>query len=227
MYRVPEEKKILVTGFEAFGNDPTNPSSMAVGMLPEKAAGAVIIKKTLPVIFGKAADMLIETIRLHPPDGVICTGLAGGRKGITPELVAVNLRHARIPDNAQFKPVWEKILPEGEDGLFSSLPIRDMTDGLASLGIPAEISTSAGTFVCNEVMYRLLSFCKIERPGMIAGFIHVPYASEYLPEGKDAFCMPIRQIADSLEVCIRILAKNLPPKGTLSFAKEEGADDTT
>ena len=199
--------KILVTGFEPFGVETANPSSLATRLLPERILDAEIIKKELPDIFGKAADLLTGTIKDHSPDAVVCTGLAGGRKGITPELIAVNLRHANIPDNAGLQPEWEKVVSEGEDGLFSTLPIREMVKALQAAGICAEISKSAGTFVCNEVMYRLLSFHKKEYPGMMAGFIHLPYAAEFPPEGKDVFSMPLPQIRNALEICIREVVK--------------------
>jgi pyroglutamyl-peptidase len=100
--------KILITGFEPFGGYAVNPSSEAVGLLPDQIDGTDIIKKVLPVVFGDAADQLTEMIRETVPDAVICTGLAAGRKGITPELIAVNIRDARIPDNAGRQPEWEK-----------------------------------------------------------------------------------------------------------------------
>ena len=198
--------KILVTGFEPFGNNTVNPSSLAVELLPERIAGADIIKQTLPVAFGRAADMLIGRIHDLSPDAVICTGLAGRRNGIMPELIAVNLKNTSISDNSGKQPVWEKILPEGEDGLFSTLPVREMAQELALQGIPSEVSLSAGTYVCNEVMYRLLALQRKEFPDMMAGFIHVPYALEYLPDGSDAFSMPIGNIMQALEICISITA---------------------
>ncbi len=199
--------KILLTGFEPFSEDLFNPSWEAVKLLPEQIEERQIIKTCLPVVFGKAADMLIEKIRETKPDAVICTGLAGGRKAVTPELIAVNLRSAGIPDNDGQQPVWEKILEDGEDGIFTKLPVREMKTQLLAAGIPAEISYSAGTYVCNEVMYRLLHYAghENENPGMKAGFIHVPYAKEYLAEGKDAFALPVKEIAKALAVCVAVL----------------------
>lgn len=211
--------KILVTGFEPFGGEAVNPSSIAVNLLPEQIDDADIIKRVLPVVFGKAADQLTELISYELPDAVICTGLAAGREGITPEQIAVNMRHARIPDNAGAQPKQEKILPDGEDGLFSTLPVREMVQAMNDAGIRAEISESAGTYVCNEVMYRLLDFCRKEFPDMKAGFIHVPLAADYLehavqcvPEGKEVSvvpvsengnAMPIEEIVRALKICVR------------------------
>lgn len=199
--------KILVTGFEPFGGNTSNPSAMAAGLLPDCIAGADIIKRILPVVFERAADQLIDFIHGYSPDAVVCTGLAGGRKAITPELIAVNLKNARIPDNEGQQPEWEKILPGGEDRLFTSLPVKEMTGAMAIKEIPAEISCNAGTFVCNEVMYRLLACRNKEHPGMMAGFIHVPFATEYLSYGNDAFSLPIQQIAEALEICVREVVK--------------------
>ena len=201
-------KKLLITGFEPFGDEKYNPSIEAVKRLPDEINGTQIIKMRLPVIFGTAGDLLLEKISAEAPDAVICVGLAGGRKAVTPEMVAVNLKNARIPDNAGQQPVWEKIEPEGEDGLFSTLPIIDFQETLEERGIPAEISYSAGTYVCNEVMYRLLSFQKKRKLQMSAGFIHVPYASEYISEGKEVYSMPLEKIVEALFVCIQTVIRN-------------------
>ena len=105
-----QKTKILVTGFAPFGGDPYNPSYEAVKLLPDSIGTADVIKAELPVLFGTAADELISLIERHRPDAVLCTGLAGGRTAITPEVIAVNLRNARIPDNGGNQPVWEKML---------------------------------------------------------------------------------------------------------------------
>jgi len=130
--------------------------------------------------------------------------VAGGRNAITPEVIAVNLRSAKIPDNSGRQPVWEKIVPDGPDGLFSSLPVRRMVDALTADDIPAALSFSAGTFVCNEVMYRVLLAQREHFPDMQAGFVHVPYAEEFPhPEGK--FAMPLEEIARGLGICVKCL----------------------
>lgn len=192
---------ILVTGFEPFGGDEFNPSFEAVKRLPDRIKNTELVKSELPVLFDDAADKLESLIEKHHPDAVLCTGLAGGRKGITPEVIAVNLRNARIPDNAGRQPVWGKIVPDGPDGIFSTLPVREMTEALTAAGIPAAVSFSAGTFVCNEVMYRLLRLQREHFPEMTAGFVHVPYAEEFsCPEG--VFSMPLAEIVRGLEICV-------------------------
>lgn len=196
-----QKNKILVTGFAPFGGDSFNPSFEAVKLLPEIIGTAEIIKAELPVLFDQAADQLISLIESHCPDAVLCTGLAGGRTAITPEVIAVNLRNARIPDNAGNQPVWEKIVSFGPDGLFSTLPVQKMTEAMTKEKIPAAMSFSAGTFVCNEVMYRLLAYQREHYPQMPAGFVHVPYADEF-PHPEGAFSLPIPVISQGLEICL-------------------------
>ena len=211
-------KKILVAGFSPFCGDSFNPSFEAVKLLPDRIKenevikaelpvvfeGAEVIKAELPVVFEDAENLLQSLIEEHKPNAILCTGLAGGRNAITPEVIAVNLRSARIPDNSGRQPVWEKIVPDGPDGLFSSLPVRRMVDALTAEDIPAALSFSAGTFVCNEVMYQVLLAQREHFPEMQAGFVHVPYAEEFPhPEGK--FAMPLKKIVKGLGICVRCL----------------------
>ena len=154
---------VLITGFEPFADYSINPSYEAVRRLPDQICGATVVKRCLPVVFGKAADSLEREIEQICPDIVICTGLAGGRSAITPESVAVNLMDARIPDNEGQQPRKQKILEDGEKELYASLPISLMLDCLREAGIPAQQSDSAGTFVCNEVFYRLMKMTEGSR----------------------------------------------------------------
>ena len=193
------EKRILVTGFGPFGEEMGNPSLEAVMALPERAGGALILKEELPVLFGAGGDRLLALIEQLRPDAVLCTGLAAGRKALTPEVIAVNLKNARIPDNKGMQPLWEKIRDGGPDGIFARMDVRKAVLSLKQAGIPAELSFSAGTFVCNEVMYRLL---ETDLPG---GFVHVPCAAE-LPHKKENFALPLKEIARGLEICVRGLS---------------------
>ena len=184
---------ILVTGFAPFDGAELNPSYEAVkGLNNISELGKYIETLELPVVFGKAAEILINRISVLKPSAVICVGLAEGRKEITPELIAVNFRNARIPDNEGNQPKYERIILQGQDGIFTRLPIREMLQRMQDAGIPANLSTSAGTYVCNEVMYRLLH----DYNG-IAGFIHVPSSLEL---GGD---MTIREITRALSICIQ------------------------
>ncbi len=186
---------ILVTGFAPFGGDEMNPSFEAAKGLTEmpELRGEVEIM-ALPVLFDEAADLLSERIHALQPSAVISVGLAGGRKEITPELIAVNFRDARIPDNTGKQPHWESIIPGGPDGIFTRLPVQEMIRKMREAGIPASLSTSAGTYVCNELMYRLLH--DYDGP---AGFIHVPASTE------QGGTMSIQEMTKALGVCVRTL----------------------
>ena len=199
--------RILVTGFEPFGNNRVNPSIEAVKLIPERIKHADILKLELPVVFNEGADLLIRQVHEILPDAVICTGLAADRKMITPEVRAVNLREARLPDNHGYQPKREKISPDGPDELFSTLPVMEMTNILTAYGIPAALSFSAGTYVCNEVMYALLACQRESFPDMTAGFVHVPYATEFSEDRPGVFSMPVMNIRAALELCIREVVK--------------------
>ena len=186
---------ILVTGFAPFDGAVINPSFEAVkGLMSIPELGNQVEILELPVVFGKAPDLLIETIRRTNPSAVISVGLAGGRKEITPELIAVNFKNARIYDNEGNKPEYERIVPDGPAGLFSRLPLKKMIQKMEDEGFPAALSTTAGSFVCNEVMYRLL----YDYNGT-AGFIHVP-ASEELGGN-----MSVSEMTAALATCIKVI----------------------
>ena len=165
-------KTLLVTGFEPFGGRSDNPSWEAVSLLPDGTEAGSIVKLRLPVTFAGAAELaLLEAERTHA-DAVLAVGLAAGRRAITPEAVAINLMEAAIPDNRGFMPVNIPAAPGEREAYFSTLPIRKIRDEVSAAGIPCALSYSAGTFVCNDLMYRLLR--AFEGTGRAAGFIHVP-----------------------------------------------------
>lgn len=168
-------KKLLITGFEPFGGESINPSWDAVEKLPDEINGYKLTKLRLPVVFSEAAQRVIELSDELLPDVVLCIGQAGGRCTITPELVAINLRHARIPDNNGYKPQDEAIIENGSTAYFSPLPMRKMAEAIKEKGILAQLSYSAGAYVCNDLIYSLLAH--FEGTQTRAGFIHVPYAT--------------------------------------------------
>ena len=179
---------LLITCFEPFGGRWRNASQDAVAALPDAIGGFELRKRCLPVVFGAAGEQAIEAIAGLSPHAVICVGEAGGRTAITPEMVAINLRHARIPDNAGNAPQDEPVRANGENALFSTLPVRAMAAAINAAGIPAEVSYSAGAYVCNDTMYAVLDHLRgTEVP---AGFIHVPagdaLAAEQLAAGLEA-----------------------------------------
>ena len=167
------EKTLLITGFDPFGGGNVNPSWEAVKLLPEQMGEYKIHKLAIPTIFGTAAEMILaEAQQLHP-DVIISVGLAGGRDAVTPERIAVNIRDARIPDNRGFQPRGERVAPEGPAAYFSTLPVERMVENIRQAGIPAAVSNTAGTFVCNDVLYTLLH--RFDGTAVRVCFIHVPY----------------------------------------------------
>lgn len=174
-------KKLLISGFDPFGGEAINPSYEAVKLLPNVIGEYELTKIELPTVFGRAAEIMIQKIEEIRPDAVICVGQAGGRRGITPEVIGINLREASIADNAGNMPKNEKIRAGATDGIFSTLPVREMVEAIKAQGIPASLSFSAGAFVCNDLLYSLL--CEFRDTNVKIGFIHVPYLPEQAKEG--------------------------------------------
>lgn len=190
---------IVLTGFEPFGNDDVNPSGDAVRLIAERWSGEEkLVTEVLPVTFAGAGLRLRELIAEHSPDLIVAVGLAGNRAALSFERVAVNLRDARIPDNAGDQPVDVAIVAGSESALFSSLPVKAMTQAVASSGVASELSLSAGLFVCNDVFYQAVDAAPA---GSRAGFIHVPWADGQAPEGAPS--LPLDDIVRGLETAIR------------------------
>ena len=165
-------RKILVTGFEPFDKSSLNPSKSIVRELEQDSSLVNLETRILPVDFKSAAKLLIEKVDSAKPDVVICLGQAEGRSAITPERVAINIDDARIPDNAGNKPTDAPIVTGGPDAYFSTLPVKNLVTVIESVGAPAALSLSAGTFLCNHVFYALQHHCRDRK--IESGFIHVP-----------------------------------------------------
>ena len=165
-------KKLLITGFEPFGGAEENPSWMAVSALPEQIGDYRLHKLRLPTVFGTAAQMVLDKATQIHPDAILSVGVAVGRDAVTPERIAVNIRDARIPDNAGNRPRGEFVVPEGPAAYFSTLPVEAMAQAIRDAHILATVSNSAGAFVCNDVMYSVLHACAGSQTR--AGFIHIP-----------------------------------------------------
>ncbi len=176
------EPILLLTGFEPFGGRACNASWEAVSRVAERLGPWRVEKRLLPVEFGRAAALAICEAEKLRASALICVGEAGGRGAVTPELLAVNLRYARIPDNAGAAPLDEPCVPGGENALFSALPVRAMAEAIAAAGLPAEVSSSAGLYVCNDLFYLSLRCFAGVLP---CGFIHVP-TEEVLPPERCA-----------------------------------------
>ena len=169
-------KKLLITGFEPFGGETINPSWEVVSRLPSEINGYSLTKLRLPVVFGEAAEAVIRAADEIGFDVILCIGQAGGRNAITPELVGINLRHASIPDHNGYQPKDEPIVPGGDAAYFSTLPVRQMADAISLSGVPSQVSYSAGTYVCNDLLYTLLA--RFQGTETRVGFIHIPYSTE-------------------------------------------------
>ena len=191
--------KILVTGFEAFDKSALNPSAEIIKALK----GDDLVTAILPVVFGQASSKLKELIDLHKPSAVLCLGLAVGRSEITPERIAINLDNARIADNAGNQPLEQRVIADGPDGHFSTLPIEKMVTSMKAAGIPASISLSAGTFVCNHIFYVLQDYLKDS--SIKSGFMHVPLMDEQRKEYPTLPTMPIRQMVAGVEIALNVL----------------------
>lgn len=194
--------KVLVTGFDPFGGETMNPALEAVKMLKDKIAGADIIRLPIPVVERKSIAMIYEKMKEVQPDIVICIGQAGGRFGVTPERVAINITDARIPDNEGNQPIDEPIFEDGETAYFSNLPVKAMVQAIRDAGYPSSLSNSAGTYICNHVMYGLLYYIKKEFPDVRGGFIHVPYAVSQVIDKPNTPSMSLTDITAALEAAI-------------------------
>ncbi len=191
---------VLVTGFEPFGGEDVNPSWEAAGQLAEERPGEVRAV-ALPCVFGEAIRVLRDAVTQHRPELVLCVGQAGGRTGLSLERTAVNVDDARIADNAGNQPVDIPVVAGGPVGYFSRLPIKACVAELRSAGIPASVSQTAGTFVCNHVFYGLMHLIATDLPDLRGGFVHVPYAPEQVTDASTA-SMPVEVIARGLGIIL-------------------------
>ena len=192
-------RKLLITGFEPFGGEVTNPSWDAVEQLPSAVGEYILTKMQIPVVFGEAARTVLDEAERLRPDVIIAVGQAGGRDAVTPELVAINLRYAAIPDNKGNLPKDERITEGGAPAYFTTLPVRKMAEAISGSGIPSQVSYSAGAYVCNDLLYSLSE--RYADSETRVGFIHVPYSKE---QGKEP-SMDIEDIVRALVLAIESL----------------------
>ena len=193
--------KIIVTGFDPFGGEKINPSIECVKALPE-IEGVDLFRLELPTVFKESAKRLNEVINDVKPDAVLSVGQAGGRAGITMERIAINVDDARIPDNISQQPIDEEIQVEGEAAYFSTLPIKRIVKAIREAGISAEVSNSAGTFVCNHIMYQaLFAATKADKP-FKAGFMHIPFIPE---QTTDKPSLPLEESTKALQIAIETI----------------------
>ena len=200
--------KILMTGFDPFGGESVNPAYEAVKLVPDQIAGAEVVKLEIPTVFGEAGKAVEQGILAHKPDVVICVGQAGRRADVQVERIAINLAEAPIPDNAGNQPMDEKCQEDGPDAYFSSLPVKAMVKNMQDRGIPTSISYTAGTYVCNNVMYDLLYLIDKKYPNIRGGFIHVPFAtSQGVGKPVGTATMSLEAMAQALEAGIEAIVE--------------------
>lgn len=199
--------KVLITGFDPFGGEKINPAYEAVKRLPDEIENSEIIKIEIPTVFKKSYQKLEENIKIHNPDIVICIGQAGGRFEITPERVAINIDDARIKDNEGNQPIDQKIFEDGDSAYFSTLPIKAMVKEIKLQNIPASISNTAGTFVCNHIMYSLLYLINKKYPNIKGGFIHVPFINEQVIDKRNTPYMNLNDIIIGLTSAVKAAIK--------------------
>lgn len=183
-------KKLLITGFDPFGGAESNPSELAVGLLPGHVGGFAITKRIVPTVYGEAISQTLAAAEDLAPDVILCIGVAVGRDAVTPERVALNLRDARIPDNAGNQPIDEPVVPGAPTAYLATVPLKTMVQAISDAGLPARISNTAGTFVCNDLFYGLCH--RFAGTQTQVGFIHVP----------DTDVLSVTQIAQALEAAI-------------------------
>lgn len=199
--------RVLITGFAPFDGERVNPSWQAASLVAaEPPAGLTVTATELPCVFGASLDILRDAVRSQAPDLVLCLGQAGGRPGVTVERVGLNLDDARIPDNAGQQPIDEPVVPDGPAAYFSTLPVKACVAAMREAGVPAAVSHTAGTFVCNHVAYGLGHLIATEFPHVRGGFVHVPWAPEQVPDGT-APSLPPATVAHGLRALLAAAAR--------------------
>ena len=200
--------KILVTGFDPFGGETVNPAWEAVSRLPAETGGAEIVKLQVLTMFGRAPEAVLREVERLRPDFVVSVGQAAGRTAITPERIAINCEEASIPDNAGFQPAGGPVVEGGPDGYFSLLPVKEMAAAIQAAGLSGKVSNTAGTYVCNHLMYHILHACHTRYPGMRSGFIHVPCIPEQQAGHPEWFALPLEEIVRGLTAALEVLAND-------------------
>jgi pyroglutamyl-peptidase len=195
---------ILLTGFEPFGGEASNPSWEAVRPLHgRRIAGHRVVARRLPVVFGKSLQVLHSALCEHDPVLVVCVGQAGGRSAVSFERIAINVDDARIPDNAGAAPVDTQVVAGGPAAYFSTLPIKAMGAAVRAAGIPAEVSQTAGTYVCNHVFYGLMHALQGQARTR-GGFVHIPFSPDQAAARPGAAALCPLQVTEALRIALRV-----------------------
>ncbi|WHE86548.1 pyroglutamyl-peptidase I [Lachnoanaerobaculum gingivalis] len=213
--------KLLLTAFDPFGGDAINPALEAVKLVADKIGRFDIVKLEVPTVFRKSIDTVAKAIEEEKPDVVLCIGQAGGRFEITPERVAINVDDARIKDNEGNQPIDIKIFEDGENAYFTTLPIKAMVEAIREANLPAAVSNTAGTFVCNHLMYGVLYTLAKKYPHIKGGFTHVPFIPAQVARRTPvAPYMALEDIKRGLEAAISAIDKNFEADINVNGGKE-------
>ena len=213
--------KLLLTAFDPFGGDAINPALEAVKLVADKIGRFDIVKLEVPTVFRKSIDTVAKAIEEEKPDVVLCIGQAGGRFEITPERVAINVDDARIKDNEGNQPIDTKIFEDGENAYFTTLPIKAMVEAIREANLPAAVSNTAGTFVCNHLMYGVLYTLAKKYPHIKGGFTHVPFIPAQVARRTPVVpYMALEDIKRGLEAAISAIDKNFEADVNVNGGKE-------
>ena len=208
--------KVLLTGFDPFGKEKINPAWEAVQRVQDKIGDVEVVKLQVPTVFWKCSEIVLAKAREVNPDVILCVGQAGGREGITVERVGINLVDAGIVDNEGQRPVDVPVVENGENAYFSTVPVKAMVEHMQEAGLKAGVSYTAGTYVCNALLYSVLY--ALQDTDIRAGFIHVPYLPEQV-EGKQVPYMTLEDMVKGLEICVETACTVCIDSHT-SFGKE-------
>jgi pyroglutamyl-peptidase len=198
--------KALITGFDAFGDDKVNPSALAVRQLKRKLGGVSLHTAVLPTSYARSAITLRGAIHEVRPDIVLCVGQAGGRAELCLERVAINVQDARIKDNDGKQPIDRAVVRDGPAAHFATLPIKACVAEMRKAGLPAAVSNTAGTFVCNNVFYALMDLAARHPIPMKAGFLHIPYVPEQATRLGAVPSMALEDIVRGIEIVVTVSA---------------------
>jgi pyroglutamyl-peptidase len=200
--------KALVTGFEPFGGDTVNPAEEAVQLLRSRIGNLEVATSVLPASFAQSAAALVRAIESTRPDIVLCVGQAGGRVALSLERVAINVQDARIPDNDRAQPIDVPVVPRGPAAYFATLPIKAAVAALRQAGLPAEVSNTAGTFVCNHILYSLMHIAAQGGHRFRGGFLHIPLLPEQAATQRGVASMALADVVRGIEIILQTAAEH-------------------
>ena len=198
--------RALVTGFDPFGSDEVNPSSLAVGRLRPSIGDVVVMTAILPTSYANSAKVLMAAIDETRPDIVLCVGQAGGRTDLCLERVGINVQDARIRDNDGNQPIDVPVVANGPAAYFATLPIKACVEEMRKAGLPAVVSNTSGTFVCNHILYALMDIIRQQPAPMRGGFLHIPYVPEQASRVGGAPSMALDDIVRGIEIILETSA---------------------